>query len=239
MNPTYFFRLDDICPTMHWDKFNRLTALFDRYQVKPLLGIVPDNRDTKLRIDPPAAHFWPKMRQLQQQGYLIAQHGYQHCYTGLRGGLLGLHRGSEFAGKPYQEQLQLIYAGKKILEDNLQQAVTWWMAPGHSFDVVTCQALVAAGFTYITDGIALYPFRRHGLTWIPQQLWQPQSIPFGFWTICLHPNTMQESDFIRLKHFLATHNSACRQLDFSPHSSLFNPLFRWAWYAWLRYKQGK
>ena len=37
-------RLDDITPDMDWQRFFRFKALLDQYQVKPLIGVVPDNR---------------------------------------------------------------------------------------------------------------------------------------------------------------------------------------------------
>ena len=42
-------RLDDITPDMDWQRFFRFKALLDQYQVKPLIGVVPDNRDENLR----------------------------------------------------------------------------------------------------------------------------------------------------------------------------------------------
>ena len=41
-------RLDDITPDMDWERFLKFKALLDRYQVKPLIGVVPDNRDENL-----------------------------------------------------------------------------------------------------------------------------------------------------------------------------------------------
>ena len=46
-------RLDDITADMNWEKFLRFKDLMDRYGIKPLLGIVPDNHDSKLKVDPP------------------------------------------------------------------------------------------------------------------------------------------------------------------------------------------
>ena len=42
-------RLDDITPDMDWESFLRFKELLDRYQVKPLIGIVPDNQDEHLK----------------------------------------------------------------------------------------------------------------------------------------------------------------------------------------------
>ena len=42
-------RLDDITPDMDWERFYKFKALLDQYQVKPLIGVVPDNRDELLK----------------------------------------------------------------------------------------------------------------------------------------------------------------------------------------------
>lgn len=41
-------RLDDITPDMDWERFLKFKSLLDRYQVKPLIGVVPQNRDPNL-----------------------------------------------------------------------------------------------------------------------------------------------------------------------------------------------
>lgn len=45
------FRLDDIAPGLKRENLSRLEALFDKYSVKPLIGVVPDNRDDNLVVD--------------------------------------------------------------------------------------------------------------------------------------------------------------------------------------------
>ena len=51
------FRMDDITPGMHWRRFEQFVALFDAHGVKPLLGVVPENRDPKLDVGPQNAGF--------------------------------------------------------------------------------------------------------------------------------------------------------------------------------------
>jgi hypothetical protein len=43
------------------------------------------------------------------------------------------------------------------------------------------------------------------VTWIPQQLWEPMEKPHGLWTICVHPNTAEDSLVDRLRAFLRDH----------------------------------
>ena len=70
--------MDDITPDMDWRKFDRFKALLDQYGIKPLIGVVPDNKDANLCKDAPKADFWERIIQIQQQGWIIAMQGYHH-----------------------------------------------------------------------------------------------------------------------------------------------------------------
>lgn len=208
----------------------QLVGLFKSHNIKPIIGIIPDNQDKKLQRHSPQGDFWQTMQVLSREGWIIAQHGYQHLYVTRQSGLLGINNKSEFAGLPYEIQYQKIAAGKALLEKKLQQKIHWWMAPAHSFDETTCQALRDLHFTHVTDGLALYPFIKQGLTWVPQQLWQPRRMPLGQWTICLHPDTFVSSDLIVLTNFIKRNQAACQGPILTAHSSLLNPLFSVTWY---------
>lgn len=41
-------RMDDISENMRWDYMDKCELLFDKYNIKPLLGIIPINRDPEL-----------------------------------------------------------------------------------------------------------------------------------------------------------------------------------------------
>ena len=95
-------RMDDITPDMDWAKFLRFKELCDLYQVKPLIGVVPENMDENLHIDEPGnapiRDFWGYIRELQKEGWSVAQHGVTHIYTTKKMGCFPLNRFSEFAG---------------------------------------------------------------------------------------------------------------------------------------------
>ena len=63
-----FFRLDDITPNMNWDKFNFIVSLFGRYNIKPLLAVIPDNKDSELLRYPIDLDFWRIIKELSQDG---------------------------------------------------------------------------------------------------------------------------------------------------------------------------
>ncbi len=207
MTARYLFRMDDITPTMDWGRFRAIIALFRNHNVKPLLGVVPDNRDPSLNREPPHPHFWREMRQLQADDLVdFAQHGYQHIVThrpgaALLGPAVGIKEASEFAGDPLEHQWERIAKGQQILSDNgIRTRV--WMAPNHSFDRNTLIALKKCDFVAITDGIALYPSEEEGLICVPQQTWRPRWMPCGVQTVCLHTNHITPHDVKRLRLFL-------------------------------------
>ncbi len=206
MAGSYIYRLDDITKGMNWDQFNKYINLFKSYGIKPLLGIIPDNRDPFLKVHPDRDDFWDVMRKLQEEKVVeFAQHGFQHIYSLKNRGMLGRKYGipelSEFAGLPYGVQVTKIAAGREILQRE-EIYTDIWIAPGHTFDVLTLKALKDTGFTAVSDGIALYPCKSKGLVFIPQLLWEPGRIPAGVSTICLHVNNSTDELYEKVRSHL-------------------------------------
>ncbi len=194
MSARYILRLDDIAPSMHWDNYRRVRDAVEACGVRPLLGVIPDNRDPFLLTFPERPDgFWDEMRAARDRGWKLAMHGYQHLYVTESGGTLRLSDRSEFAGLPFDEQIEKVEKGRRILTEQGIETDTF-MAPGHSFDSTTEAALREAGFTTITDGLALYPFERNGLLFVPQLFATPGAVPLplGVLTFCLHLNTMEK-----------------------------------------------
>lgn len=204
-------RLDDITPDMDWEKFERLAALFEQYQIHPIIGVVPDNRDETLHIQEPRTDFWERMCSLQEQGWVIAQHGFTHVYVNKESGLLKVNPFSEFAGLPYQEQYEKLKEGQEILK---KQGIhtTMFMAPGHSFDRQTLRALKTLGFTSVTDGYCSRPYCRGGLIFLPCTLSAPR-LPKRFDTLCLHSNSMGLAQFDALADFIGRHHKLIKNAD--------------------------
>jgi predicted deacetylase len=182
-------RFDDICPTMNWKAWVAIEAAMAERSIKPILAVVPDNRDPTLMVDAPVRDFWERMRQCQARGWTMALHGYQHVYTTKNAGLAGRRKKSEFAGLPEAQQEQQLYRGLEILQrEGIRPTV--WIAPGHSFDGTTVSLLRRRGISIINDGIFRYPHRTNdGTLWIPMQ-WHDSIVPLGngVWTICYHIN---------------------------------------------------
>lgn len=199
-------RMDDITPDMDWAKFLRFKELCDQYQIKPLIGVVPDNQDANLHIDEPAGDFWGYVRQLAEDGWCVAQHGVTHCYRTKKMGCFPLNRLSEFAGTGYENQYRALQRGKKILSDHGIRT-DLFMAPAHSFDRDTVKALKKLGFCRMTDGFGDFPYTRWGMTFYPISYRQGSVLKNqksdGFTTFVVHTNMMCDKDFARYEQLFA------------------------------------
>lgn len=191
-------RMDDITPDMDWNKFSRFKELCDKYQIKPLIGVVPDNQDTLLHIDEPKEDFWDYIKELQKEGWILAQHGLNHVYSTKKKGCFPLNALSEFAGISYAEQKKKLQTGKELLESHGIKTDIF-MAPAHSYDKNTLKALKELGFTKMTDGFAENPYQWEGLIFYPISFKQSTSLKKknGYTTFVVHANTMNDKDFER------------------------------------------
>lgn len=187
LGPRYLIRIDDLCPTIDWAAWQAVEDLFVARGVKPILAVIPDNRDPRLMTGPPNPDFWHRVRAWQARGWTIGLHGYQHIYVNSEPGLLNLSRKSEFAGLSHEEQLRKLRLGLEIFQREGVRADVW-VAPSHSFDENTLSALAEVGLRAISDGLAFSPFRdSRGLIWVPQQFARMRALPWGIWTSCVHP----------------------------------------------------
>jgi len=212
-SPLYLLRFDDICPTMNWRIWAHVEQILVERGIRPLLAVVPDNRDECLRVEPVHPDFWAMVRRWRDWGWTIGMHGYQHTYISRDAGILGLKPASEFAGVPAAEQHRRLAAGLHIFRENgIEPPV--WVAPGHSFDWNTVAALRDLGITRISDGLFFAPRRdRIGATWIPQQLWRFRRMPRGTWTVCLHHNSWGSGELAQFEESVKRYAGALRGFD--------------------------
>jgi len=207
MSARYLVRFDDICPTMNRRSWNSVETVLLEAGVKPILSVVPDNRDPKLLIDPPDPEFWQRARIWQALGWTIGLHGLTHEYATADAGLVGINKRSEFAGRPFDDQLKRIREGLAIFAGHGLRADAW-VAPAHSFDAATVAALSQCGLRVISDGLFVNPHVDDlGMTWIPQQMWRFRSLPTGVWTVCLHHNRWTETDVTRFRRDLRNYRT--------------------------------
>jgi len=205
MSARYLLRFDDICPIMNWQVWREIEAALLSHQIKPILAVVPDNRDPKLQVDAPRENFWEEVRRWQSLGWTIGLHGYQHLYVTQQAGIIGLNHRSEFAGLSALEQQEKLKNALAIFQrEHVTPEV--WIAPAHSFDEATIDALHKLGVRAISDGFFLYPHRDDlGMFWLPQQLWRFRKLPFGVWTLCLHHNHWTPQALARFRAMIEAH----------------------------------
>ncbi len=191
-------RLDDITPDMDWERFLKFKALLDKYQVKPLIGVVPDNQDDNLKGTQEGApsDFWAYIKELQSQGWSVAMHGYRHSYSTDKGGIFPLNHFSEFAGVSYEEQLRMLTEGKQILaEKGIETDI--FMAPAHSYDNNTLKALKETGFVKLTDGFGSRSYTWKGLAFYPISFRLSNTFKKkeGYSTMVVHTGTIKDNEW--------------------------------------------
>jgi len=200
----YLLRFDDLCPTVSRRRWERYLPMIEKFKLRPILAVVPDNRDYDLEREEPDPEFWAQMRSLEAAGATIALHGYRHLCRSKGKSLVPLHQHTEFAGVAADQQRQWISTGIEILRGQ-GLSPRLWVAPRHGFDRNTLFALRNEGVTLLSDGLARIPFLRGGLSWIPQQLWAPVNKSKGLWTICVHPNAASDAQVQKLAEFVREH----------------------------------
>lgn len=219
---SYLLRFDDICPTMRWSNWEPIEQILQERDVRPIMAIVPDNRDPDLEVEPPNPNFWNRVRKWQAAGWTLGIHGFQHTYVTADPGLYSNRKASEFAGLPAALQRGKLERALAILRD---EGVTsnLWIAPGHSFDWTTVSVLRDLGITSISDGFSMFPYTdARDIFWIPQQhLSEDQLLSLrgttpmfsGVFTACLHPNSWTLDDIIRFRREVARIRSLIRTVD--------------------------
>ena len=180
--------------------------IFDKYEVKPVFGIIPDNKDESLT----GAYerdelFWDKMIQWIELGWSPALHGFEHRYVTECGGINPVNSRSEFAGLTYEEQCGKIEKGYEILK-NHRIIPEIFFAPSHTFDENTLKALKEkTDIRVVSDTIANDVYKKGDFWFIPQQSGTVRELPFKIVTFCYHPNMMKDKDYKVLEDFLKSH----------------------------------
>src|SRR5690625_986007 len=114
----YLFRLDDASEFMDTENWNKIERLFDMYDIKPLVGVIPNNLDKNfINKYPKNIYFWDKVSEWQNKGWTIALHGYTHVFETEEGGVNPVNKRSEFAGVNLDKQKQKISDGLKVFNN--------------------------------------------------------------------------------------------------------------------------
>src|SRR5207248_2891831 len=183
------------------------------FGVKPILAVVPDNRDPVLQVAPPAKDFWERVRHWQDLGWSIALHGYQHLYVAKAGGLITRRKKSEFASLPANVQEEKLRLGMAIFtREGIKTHV--WIAPGNAFDEVTVSLLPKMGIDIISAGWFWHPFvGPHEMIWLPCQLSTFRRAPPGVWSVCFHHNSWTGATLSEFRQHLQQYREQIASLE--------------------------
>jgi len=200
----FLIRLDDIAENMDWGMMERASNLFDKFHVKPILGIVPNNKDPELLNYPKKnIQFWDQVRAWKQKGWEVAMHGNTHVYDKFcsKTDYLSLGGNSEFCDHPFEIQYKKLKEGlDKFNSENIKIKI--FFAPNHTFDNNTILALKKCGINEILDGYGLMPYEENGMKFVPQLFYKLHVIPFGIQTFQIHLNYFKPKDFEEFEKFI-------------------------------------
>ena len=240
--PAYLVRFDDVCPTMDWETWNKIEKVIVAEDIKPIMAVVPDNKDEKLKFAEENKNFWSKVMEWQKMGWSIAVHGYQHLYETSDSGLLGLNNYSEFSGLSYEQQTKKLKKAINIFNSHGVKP-DLWVAPAHSFDETTICALTDVGLNIISDGFYMRPVKHANKIWIPQQLWRFRKFRSGIWTVCFHINGIKKFEVEEIcSNFIKYSNSIVSLDDVKKNTqvnslSIFDQIFSFVWKGLIKLKR--
>ena len=198
----YLMRLDDASEYMDIEKWKRIENLLDEYNIKPIYGIIPNNKDPELLKYEKVKDFWKLMRNWKNKGWIPALHGYTHVFETNEGGMNPVNSRSEFAGVSLERQKQKIKRGYEILINNGIETIIFF-PPAHTFDRNTLVALKEeSSIRVVSDTVANDVYKNEEIYFIPQQSGRCRNLPFSVVTFCYHPNIMKNEDFEQLEKFL-------------------------------------
>lgn len=235
----YLLRLDDASEYMDVAKWTQLEELLDSYGIKPIVGIIPNNRDEGLiKHYKRDSGFWYRVKVWESKRWNIALHGYTHVYESRNGGINPVNKYSEFAGLSLDRQREKIKNGVRILkEKGIEPKV--FFAPAHSFDRNTLEALkLESQIRVISDTVASDIYYRDGFHFIPQQTGRARKLPLRVVTFCYHPNKMGVFDFNLLEAFIQKNSDQFINFDdlLLTHRRFnrFDSLLNWSYFAFRK-----
>ncbi len=125
-NTGILIRLDDIAENMNWDLMKKSEFLFEKFSIKPVLGVIPNNKDAHLLKYPKDNNFWEKVRGWKKKGWEIAMHGDAHVYdsNSNQHDYFSYGGGSEFFGHSLEDQTLKIKNGlQKFNQESIKTEV--------------------------------------------------------------------------------------------------------------------
>ena len=202
-NTGILIRIDDIAENMNWNLMKQTEDLFEKYCIKPVLGVIPNNKDKDLLSYPRRDDFWEKVRNWKKKGWEISMHGFNHVYDkNLKNkDYFGYGGDTEFCGHSLEIQTSKIKNGLKKFNDE-KIKIRSFFAPNHTYDKNTFAALKNSGINEIIDGYGIMPYEKNNIKFIPQLFYKVLILPFGIQSTQIHLNYWEQKDFDNFKNFV-------------------------------------
>ena len=202
-NTGILIRLDDIAENMNWDLMEKSELLFEEYGIKPILGVIPNNKDNELLSYSKKNNFWEQVRNWRDKGWEIAMHGYTHVYDKIckNEDYFNYGGGSEFCGHTLETQISRIKNGLQKFK-NEKIKIRSFFAPNHTYDKNTFIALKNFRINEVIDGYGLMPYIENDIKFIPQLFYKVFLFPFGIQTTQIHLNYWKQKDFDDFERFI-------------------------------------
>jgi len=197
----YYIRLDDAHDRMNLSKWNKIIKLLDKYDIKAIIGVIPENKDKAIVYNNKIENFWEIIKHWQNNSHIIGIHGLNHLKITNNSGLVPKNNKSEFAGLTLDEQIIKLKKSKRIFDLN-KINVKIFIPPFHSFDYNTLKALKYININVLYDGISFYPYKERGIILVPQQYNYFKKRKKGVWSICLHPSDISNNELLKLEKFI-------------------------------------
>ena len=196
-------RFDDIAENMNWHLMEKCEKIFDELNIKPVMGVIPNNKDKDLLVYPKKENFWQIVKKWQLKGWEIAMHGYNHIYDNDTNKKDFFEYGgkSEFYGHSLNSQSKKIKKGLEIFKKNDIKIRTFF-SPNHTYDFNTFKALKLSGINEVIDGYGLKPYLENNIKFIPQLFYKPFFLPFGLQTTQIHLNYWTENEFNKFSELI-------------------------------------
>ena len=208
-------RMDDITECMNWEEMDKCERLFDKYKIKPLLGVIPMNRDPELLKFPKNNNFWQRVNDWKSKGWEITMHGHDHLYTQKsdKKDIFQYGGSSEFYGLDYSSQLNKIKTGLDKFKNN-KINIRSFFAPNHIYDNNTLKALKDSNIKIIIDGYGLFPYFKNEILFIPQLFYKEVILPFGIQSTQIHINEWKDKRFNDFEIFIERNHHKIINLDY-------------------------
>ena len=220
-NVGILIRIDDVAENMNWDLMEKSELLFEKYGIKPVLGVIPNNKDEELLSYPKQNDFWEQVRKWRDKGWEISMHGFTHVYdtNTKKKDYFKYGGGSEFCGHSLETQTSRIENGLKKFRDE-KIKIRSFFAPNHTYDKNTFAALKNLGINEIIDGYGLMPYTENQIKFIPQLFYKVFTLPFGIQATQIHLNYWSQKEFDNFERFIAdnskkviTYNQALEKIN--------------------------